>query len=310
VKFPFVFALALTATVATGQSYVSPGATAIVGIRWSNLRDTSIAAAVEAQVSALGLPNLDCLRTAREVLISSPELLAVVSGAFPPGIIEAQAQQAGLHGQLDRGVTLWLPNDAGKLGIAQLSDQLLLAGTQKTLEAALDRGASASALLTRAASFAETADLWVAARKLPDPLAARFVPVDARGSGFLGRVTMRDGIAVQAFFDAGSERDAAEFVQSLHEKALSFPPAARGVEAARDQSRVTIALQVSPEAVALELRPPVLDLADGSGSSGEPEATQAPFKFEVTHTEASTPRIIRIFNLPEGTREVTLPFAH
>jgi hypothetical protein len=32
-----------------------------------------------------------------------------------------------------------------------------------------------------------------------------------------------------------------------------------------------------------------------------------PVKFEVTHTEAGEPQIVRIYNLDGGTREIVLP---
>jgi hypothetical protein len=343
-----LFLVALSATLATAEShsewlaYASPEATALVGIRWSNLRDTPLAAAIEAEISpsgALGFPDLDCLRQARDIVISSPELLAEESGSFPPATVQEQAQRQGLRGLVYRGVQLWLPKQAGKLGVAQISDQLVLVGTEGTLETAIDGGLSGagrqrSALLTRAARLAQTGDLWVMAVKLPDPLASRFVPLDVSGSEFLGQASLRDGVAVEASFDAGSEQAAAEFARGLWEKAPTFPAVARGLKAAADESRVTIAFHVNSEDLMAVLhsapltgtahppKPPAVAIAsvlNGSGTPQPPEALQStvepeqlatPVRFEITHVESTQPRIIRIFNLEEGTREITLPFGH
>jgi hypothetical protein len=343
--------VALTATLATAEShpewlaYASPEATALVGIRWSNLRQTPLAASIEAEISpagALGFPDLDCLREAREIVVTSPPLLAEESGSFPPATVQDQAQRLGLRGLVYRGVQLWLPKQADKLGVAQISEQLVLVGAEKTLQAAIDGGLSKtarqySALLSRAARLAQTGDLWVLATKLPDPLASPFVPLDARASEFLGQVSVRDGLVLEASFDAGSEQAAAEFAHGLQEKASAFAAVARGLKAEADHAdsrRVTIALRLNSEDLLTTLhsvpalepgrspRPPSFATAgplEGSAGSQPPEALQSaaepeqlatPVRFEITHVESTEPRIIRIFNLEEGTREITLPFGH
>jgi hypothetical protein len=342
---PLLF-LALTATLATAEShpswwaYASPEATALVGIQWDNLRHSPFAAAIEAEISpsgALGFPDLECLRQAREIVISAPAFLAAEAGSFPAATVSGQAQRQGLQRSTYRGATLWLPPQAGKPGIAQISEQLVLVGARKTLETAIDRGISEtgrpdSPLLIRASLFAQTGDLWVVAARLPDPLAGLFVPLDAPASEFLGQVSLRNGLVVQASFDAGSEKAAAEFAKGIREKAPTFPAVARGLEAAADQSRVTIALQVNSEDLTAATSAParahlpepvsVVALAappEGSSGplpddpqlgSGTEQLPASPFKFEITHIEASQPRIIRIFNLEGGTREITLPIAH
>ena len=330
-----VLLIALTATLATAEShpswwaYASPEATALVGIQWDNLRHSPLAAAIEAEISpsgALGFPDLDCLRHAREIVISSPALLAAEEGSFPASTVDNQAQRLGLHRLVYRGVTLWLPQQADRLGVAQISEQLILLGAQKTLEAAVDGGLSEagrrySPLLSRAARFSQTGDLWVVAAKLPDPLASRFVPLDADASEFSGQVSVREGLAVEASFDAGSEEAAAEFQRRLRERAPSFPAAARGLEAATNQSRVTMALRVSSEGLRAALDSAIapahlpaqaagIEIAAATEGFAEPAQLPSPVIFEVTHVEETQPRIIRIFNLDEGTRETVLPPEH
>jgi hypothetical protein len=327
---------ALTATLAIAEShpswwaYVSPEATTLIGMRWNNLRHSPLAAAIEAQISpsgALGFPDLDCLRQAGEIIVSSPALLAAEAGSFPPATVDDQAQRQALRRLVYREVTLWLPQQVEKLGVAQISEQLVLVGARKTLETAVDRGLSEtglhySPLLRRAEPFSQTGDLWVVAEKLPDPLAGLFVPLDADGSEFLGQVSVRDGLAMEASFDAGSEQAAAEFARELSRKALSFSPVARGLEATAHQRRVSIALRVSSADLMAALHPapahpPASAAVMEQGFAGPqpPEASELtaapaqppdPVRFEITYVEDSQPQIIRIFNLDEGTREIEM----
>jgi hypothetical protein len=345
------FVIAITAALAAGEShpswwtYAAPEATTLVGIQWNNLRHSPFAAAIEAELSgsgALGFPDLDCLKQAREIVISSPALLAAEAGSFPAATVKDQAQRQGLRRLVYRGVTLWLPEQADKLGVAQISEQLVLVGARKTLQAAVDRslletGRQYSPLLPRAARFSQTGDLWVVAVALPDPLADLFVPLDIDATEFLGQVSVRDGLSVEASFNAVSDAAAAEFARGLRARALSLSAVVRGVEASVDQSRVTLALQVSSEDLAAALHPaasPVQIAAvqvpatavtaprmalpqtvaatlaptpSAEETSLPPPQPPAPVKFEVTHVEEGQPQIIRIFGLDEGTREIVLP---
>lgn len=315
-----LFLIAITATLATAEShpswwmYASPDATALVGIQWKNLRHSPFAAAVDAELSSTGplaFPDLECLKQARELVISSPPLLAAEAGSFPAAAVKDQAQRQGMRRLVYRGVTLWLPGAAARLGVAQISEQVLLVGTQSALKDSIDRslletGRLYSPLLPRAAHFSQTGDLWVVATELPDPLASLFVPLDADGSAFLGQVSVRDGLAVEASFDAGSAAAAVELAQGLKKMAPSFPAVARGLETGTDQSRVTIALQVSPDELLADLHPtppvPVPAPRPPVASAQPP----APVKFEVTHVEKNEPQIIRIFGLDDGPREIVL----
>jgi len=340
-----VFLIALSAALAAAEphpgwwAYVSPDSTAVVGIQRRHLRHSPFAAAIEGAVSpsgALGFPDLDCLRQASEMIIASPHLLAVEAGSFPVATVQDQAQRLGLHALVYRDVTLWLPQQPEALGVARISDQLVLVGAQKTLQAAIDNGLAEttrppSALLTRTIGVSQTADLWVVAAKLPEPLAGLFVPLDADASEFVGHVELRggvspDGILVEASFDARSQPAAEGFIQGLRERSLAFPAIARGLALTAGQNRVAIALQANSEDLAA-----VLPLALAARSTHAPEPSSgvaiessselaegsapAPVVFVITHVEASQPRpveaiqprIVHIFNLEEGTRDIVLP---
>lgn len=317
-----LFLIAFTATLVTAESvpdwwaYTSPETTSLIGIRWDNLRHTPLSSIVDSALAPngpLGFPDLNCLREAREIVISSPALLIVLTGNFPVATVADQAAHSGLRSTVHRGVTLWLPEFAERLGVFQVSDQLVLVGTQPTLRAAIDaefseRGGRSSQLLSRGTHFFQTADFWAVGQTFPDPLVKLFVPVDAKGRDFLGQGSVSDGVAIKASFDAGTEQVAAEVVNALKEWASSFPTLAQGLDTTADRSRVAISLQGSLDDLVSAIRPhpaahppPTLAQAQTAADS------QPTFTFEVTHLESAQPRIIRIFNLEEGTREITLP---
>src|ERR1017187_2402654 len=95
----------MTAVLAPAESHpswwnlASPEATALVGIQWENLRQSPFGDAVNAELSSTGsleFPDLPCLADAKQILISSPELLAIAAGTFPPVTVRPQALLKGL----------------------------------------------------------------------------------------------------------------------------------------------------------------------------------------------------------------------
>jgi hypothetical protein len=258
--------------------YASPDATALVGIQWDNLRNSPLAAAVEAELSSAGplaFPDLDCLKHAREILLSSPELLAAEAGSFPAATVKDQAPRAGLHRLAYRGLSLWVPEAAAGLGVAQISEQLVLVGARKTLQAAVDRsmlesGRQYSGLLPKAARFSQTGDLWVVAVKLPDPLASLFVPLEVEGWGFTGQVSVRSGLFVEASFDASSINAAAAIAANLEEQVQTLPPFARSLQATSDRRTVNLSLRADAEELAAALQAAPVAIAPAAVPAAAP----------------------------------------
>src|SRR5262249_19073526 len=125
--------------------------------------------------------------------------------------------------------------------VAQISDQILLLGRVKTLQAAIDRKfddtkAAYSPLLGRAARYARQ-DLWVVAAQLPDPLADLFVPIDVESSGFEGSLSVRDGIHLSAALLSNSVEAAEQTAAGMQKLIADLPPLLKGlvIEADRDQ---------------------------------------------------------------------------
>ena len=124
-------------------NYVAPDATALVGFDWQHLQDSFLGDAVGSELSSaghLGIPDLDCLKQSRQILLSAPDFLAIFSGFFPSATVDAQAAHLGLYKTSYNGVRIWLAPEKNRRSIAQVSDTLLLIGWRDTLEEAIDRG--------------------------------------------------------------------------------------------------------------------------------------------------------------------------
>jgi len=345
-KFLCLFALAGGLVSAESHPswwlYTSPEATAMVGIHWDNLRGSPLAEAIQAELSSAGplaFPDMECLRAAREIVISSPELLAAEAGSFPSATVREQAKRAGLRLSVYHGVSFWLPENAASLGIAQISEQIVLIGARKTLESAINNsnapsGRSYSSLLPRAARFSQTADLWVVAERLPDPLATLFVPLEIEADKFEGQISLRGGLAVDASFDAGSVRAAEDAASDLRKQAPSLPPIARALDAKSDGSKVTVQLRMNPEEFQAALHapvtpapavaslmppaiasaptvavasvpPPVVPAAALSSFAPPQAAAELPAPAEPPKPVG--PQVIRIIGLDSGPKEIVLP---
>ena len=287
--------------------YASPDATALVGIRWETLKGSVFAAPIEAEFStSLAFPDLAILRDARQILISSPGTIAMFTGSFPIAALRAQAASKGLKLSSYKGTELWIA--PGKtLSLAVVNEALLLVGSRKTLEAAIDRtaletgtgGRRYSPLLARGARWAGS-DLWVVASRLPDPLANLFVPLEAEARGFDGGVSVRDGVVLEATLDAGSEENAASIADNLRQTLPSLPEVARGLKVEAQADRVLLDLEVGRAQL-------IASMKGSPAPAPAPVAAPAPVEPPKPVPVPSGPQVIRIYGLDEGTREIVLP---
>jgi hypothetical protein len=308
-------------------------ATAVVGIQWQNLKSSPFADAIWGELSSdIGLPPLPCLADARQILIASPALVAMITGNFNPATVRAQAVKLGMKAATYQGVNIWLASGKSGLGIAQLSDQLLLAGSRTALVAAVDRSLAErrhyAPVLSRAARYSR-ADLFVVTDRLPDPLASVFVPLDlvagAQTGAFEGYVTVGDGLALEASLDAGAPDKAETIGTNLRQSIPLLPAVVRGLEVHVDGKNVFLSLKVEEAEFASELRAPA------TAASAVPQAPQtvaaaplppAPIAAPVAPPAPvvppalvappvppvpAGPQVIRIFGLEEGPREIVLP---
>jgi hypothetical protein len=286
--------------------YASPDATALVGIQWEHLRTSPFADAISGELSGddgLGFPDLDCLKNARQIVISSPVLLAMAAGDFPAATLREQAARKGLKRAVYRDVEIWVTPGKETLSIARMSDQLVLLGLLKNLQDAVDRSLleeanrGSSPWLARAAHYAQD-DLWVVATGLPDTLADRFIPIDVEAQGFEGGVSVQGGLKVKAAFTTSSEESADRLVETLKGMLVTMPLATRGIEIAIDQNHVTLSMAVSEQQLAAGLKTAATVVAK---AAPKPEP-----KPEPVAAKPAAPQVIRIYGLDEGPREIVM----
>lgn len=297
--------LVITASMAMSQSfprawnYVAPDASALVGIEWQHLRTSFLADAVRSELSSsgrLGFPDLECLWDSREILLAGPDLLGVASGSFPAATVAAQAASLGMKPADYDGVRLWIAPGKDRRSLAQVSDTLLLIGWRETLEAAIDRSLlttsrQMSPLLARGARWATNFDLWISANALPDPLVSVFVPLELESADFDGGLTARNGLVLDAHYTMATPQDAAQSAEYFRQAVPDFHALLRGMSVIEDGESVRLKLQVSPQELAEQLRPP------------EPPKTEA---VEVKPPPAKL-RTVHIVGLDDGPREIPLP---
>ena len=280
--------------------YATPEATALVGIQWEHIRSSHFADAVAGELSGeggLGFPDIECLKDARQILISSPALLAIASGSFPAATVREQATRKGWKRAQYKDFEIWVTPGKETLSLARMTDQLMLIGRVKTLQDAIDRSLlegteqSYSPLLARAARYAHD-DVWVVAYSLPDALADHFVPIDAQADGFEGSVALQSGVRMGAVFSVASEDAAGQLAEELKQSIAMLPPMARAIQINIVQNNVTLGMAISEDQLVAGLR-----------ATTVPAAASKP---EVIAPKPAGPQVIRIFGLDEGPREIVL----
>jgi hypothetical protein len=321
------------AAFATAQShpswwtYASPDATTLIGIDWQSVRTSPFADPVEAELwGDLAFPELPCLHNARQILISSPEFLALASGNFSAAAMRDQTSKKDFKAMTYRGVDMWFASAKGALSIARLNDQLIMIGNAKTLEMAVDRSMTDSKnycpLLSRAARLVQS-DLWVVSSQLPDGLANRFVPLDIEAHSFEGSVSVRHGLEMEATLAAGSEQQANASADKLRKAVPAFPAIARGLQITVEEGSVRLALSATHEQVIAALRgpdpvpQPVETIKVETPKGVEHIAVEKPEPVvesrvkkpaeKPVETIVEKPQVIRILGLDDGPREIVLP---
>jgi hypothetical protein len=311
---PYLVTCFLLFNIGTGSAeshpawwrYASPEATALVGIQWEHLRSSPFAEAISGELSGadgLGFPDLDCLKEARQVVISSPVLLAMAAGDFPATMVRGQALQKGLKRAVYHDVEIWVTPGKETLSLARMNDQLVLLARLKNLQDAIDRSLleeskrGFSPLLAKAARYSQD-DLWVVATSLPDVLAERFIPIDAGAEGFEGGISLASGLKLEAVFATSSEEAANQLVDKMKETLVSLPLATRGIEIRIDQNNVTLSMAISEAQLAAGLKTSAPVVAK---AAPKPEA-----KIERVAAKPAEPQMIHIYGLDEGPRVIVL----
>jgi hypothetical protein len=319
-------------------TYASPNATALVGIDWQSVRTSPFAEPIEAELwGDLGFPDLPYLHSARQIVVSSPDMLALASGTFSASAMRDQAAKKGFKPMTYRGIDMWFSSEKGVLSVARMSDQLVLIGEPKTLEMAVDRSMSDSKnyspLLARAAKFVQK-DLWVVASQLPDDLANRFVPLDTEAQSFEGSLSVRNGLELDAVLAARSEQEANASADKLRKSVPTLPLIVRGLQVTVEDDSILLALEATREQVIAALRGPepvpapvetikvetpagVEHVVVDKPEAPKPEIVEKVEKIaeipvskpveKLVEKAPEKPQVIRIVGLDDGPKEIVLP---
>ncbi len=279
-------------------SLASPDATSLVGIQWQTVRNSVFGEAFRAEFApggSLDLPDFEWLQVTDQLLIAGPEVLVIATGAYSNEFMKALPKGVVYRNVAMRGTS--------KQTAAMLNDQTLLMGTRKAVQAAIDRSLNETrkpnSMFAKAAVLAGSDDFWVVARKLPDPVASAFLPLDAiedEVEGVEGGISFRDGLHVHGTLRASSAARAKGVSGHVQKLLPEMPEIARGMNVEPVDDEVKLGLSLSAEQVATGLKNPKI-VADASASS-KPEIA-APKK-------PDEPQVIRIYGLDEGPREIVL----
>jgi len=316
-------------------TYASPNATALVGIDWQTVRASPFAEPIEAELwGDLGFPELPFLHNARQIVVSSPDFLALATGNFSGSLMHDEASRKSFKPMTYRGVDMWFASEKGVLSLARISDQLVLVGEPRTLEMAVDRSINDSKnyspLLARAAKFAQK-DLWVVASQLPDDLGSRFVPLDMEAQSFEGSLSVRSGLELDAVLSTSSEEEASASAEKLRKATPTFPAIARELQVTVEEDSLRLALvatreqmigalrgpepvQTPPETIKVEspqqVQHVIVDKSEPLSPVIAEKSNEKPVEKPVEKSVekvAEKPQIIRIVGLDEGPREIVLP---
>jgi hypothetical protein len=260
----------------TWWGYVPTDSTSLVGVDWRNLSTTMFAEAVSAEMEAGGafaFPDVELLRMADQLIVASPQRMAVEFGTFPLADLRAQAAAAGLKRSSFSGKELWLANSDEASSIARINEKLLIVGPADLLRDAIARmhgtkSPQYSPLLERASRYAKE-DLWVVAGRLPDPLASLFVPLKIEATAFEGSLSAWDGLHVVAAIERATPNRALDFADTLAEALASRPDVAESTEIATHDRSVLVRMNLDEDQLRATMRN---DAVEEDYDAAEPKA--------------------------------------
>lgn len=297
---------------------------------WNTLRKSPFADAMRMELGAdgLGFPPLDSLDHATQILISSPPLLVAATGSFPAAETGRDANTLGFRLSSYKGVNLWIAPQPAALSFALMTPQVVLLGSRKTLEGAIDRATDLAAkegetaratirryspLLARAAQFAHDGDLWIVSSHFPDPLASRFVPLDVEARSFDGGVSIQNGLRLGALLTASSSEGALVMAEHLRGNFAALSPLIRATEIQVDGDQVQLSLTATAEEFNASLRNTPAPPAPPNAPPAPPQVPTQVVSASVTpppelpKPAPAQPQVIRIIGLDDGPREIPFP---
>jgi hypothetical protein len=307
-------------------TFAAPDSKTLVGIHWQTFQDSARGEYLRHLFSVPEPPynqmtELPCLLRARDLLISSPELVIGASGGCTTAELKSQATERGWKHSAYKGFEIWVGPTSSVL---QWTERVVLIGAARDLRAVVDRSLEEkrgySPLLITGAKLARENDLWV-------------VSTDSRGETALLYATYaitpdEDGVVVgetigtSVVLQAESAKRVTEIVEGLRKVNPGAEVSASGMTVTATarvaKGHPTVPAAPMDRVVAGEpVIPPAAVAAVNAGPSTA--ASNAPpkvdpvkpeiAKVDVTKAEPaqSEPQVIRIFGLDDGPREIVLP---
>jgi hypothetical protein len=298
---------------ATAQShpgwwtFVAPESKTLVGIHWQAIQNSDLGEHLRLQFISPGpplnqvAPDFPCLRQARDLLISSPELVMGVSGGCTAAELKSYATERGWKHSAYKGFDLWA---APESGILQWSERVVLIGAAHDLRAVVERSLDEkreySPLLMTGAKLARESDFWVVSTEAKEETSSTYSAYAIASED--GQEPVGDAIGTSIALQAESAKRATEIAAAIRKVNPSARVSASGTTVTAT-ARLSKGHPVLP-AVAMDRMVPGIPVITAVASP-RPE----PVKPEIAAVppKPAEPQIIRIFGLDDGPREIVLP---
>lgn len=306
-------------------AYCHPSARLLAGVEWGRVTASAAGRELRDKIAAAG-SGFDWLESVERVLISSPgaglsgeerpPLLVAAEGRFDLARLRTLARRKLPQIRQYRGIEL-LEEDPGSgppLALALISPQLILLGDVGAVRSALEDSfppsgrCETSPLAARSKEMAAAKDVWVVADLSPEMLPFRHTEAAALLAGFEraeAGLSLRNGLEFEAAFKTASPGEAEkfaggfQFLLALKLAGYKGPDPTRNLQVFTEGPLVRMALRISEE----ELRALFREAEPALLAAIAPETRRS--AQEVPQPQPR-PRLIRIYGLAEGVREVPL----
>lgn len=301
-----------------------PGARLLAGIEWRRVAASAAGRQVREAIAQAG-SGFDWLDGIERVVISSPgaglsgeqrpPLLVAAEGRFDLARLRTLAMRKLPHIRQDRGIEFLEenPGSGPPLSLALISPRLILLGDAGAVRSALDSfpangHCETSPLAARAKEMAAANDVWLVADLSPGMLPSPHTEAATLLAGVQraeAGLSFENGLDLAAALETGSPGDAEklagglQLLLALKMAGRNGPDPTRNLQVFTEGPLVKMALRISEEELQALLREAEPALLAAIAPEGRPSSEEVP-------RPQPRPRLIRIYGLAEGVREIPL----
>lgn len=305
-------------------AYCHPGARLLAGIEWGRVAPSAAGRWFRQRLVEAG-SGLEWLDSVERVVVSSPgrgspnmerpPLLVTAEGRFDLGRLKIVAMRKLSRIQRYHGIEVLeeTPGSGPPLSLALVSSELILLGDAGAVRSALDSfppngPCETSPLAARAQEMAAANDVWLMADLSPGMLPSQHTEAAALLAGVQraeAGLALQNGLDLEAALETGSPGEAEklagrlQLLLALKMAGRNGPDPTRNLQVFTEGPLVKMALRISEEEVQTLLREAesaLLAAIAPETRRSSPEARQP----------QPRPRLIRIYGLAEGVREIPL----